>query len=348
MTRARGHRRPRRGARARSAAWSAWRARWWPGCPRWRRGATGWPRRRRALAHRAGPRLGAGWCCRWPPPGAEVLYCPANLAPLASRRTRGADPRRRRHDAARSGTRRRTCAGSARCCRGWPAARGWCSCPSRFSARRGRAGHGHRPGRRSRSCPAASTTASRRTPTPAPARAALGLERGYVLLVGTGSPRKNVGALAATARALGGRGARAGGRPGHGRHYMKTDGQAPRARAGLRARGPAARPLRRRGGAGHAVAARGLRAAVPGGHGQRHAGGGSRPRRAARDLRRCRAAGRPRRPGRGRPRPCWTRRWTRRPASGWWRPGSSARAGSAGERRPRAGPTLLGPLLEAV
>ena len=39
-----------------------------------------------ALAHRAGSRLGAGARCPLLARGARVIYSPANLAPLASRR----------------------------------------------------------------------------------------------------------------------------------------------------------------------------------------------------------------------------------------------------------------------
>ena len=177
----------------------------------------------RALAHRAGH----AWEQAWLPLAAaraEVLYCPANLAPLASRRTAVVI-----HDAA----------GMTHPEWYSPAYVRWqravlprvarrarlVLCPSRFSAEEVARATGIEQGSievvpggvDARFSPNADAGA---------ARAALGLERDYALLVGTQIARKNVGALAATAEALAVQGLDLVA-AGSGRHYMKTDAQAP-------------------------------------------------------------------------------------------------------------------------
>ncbi|HYI36332.1 MAG TPA: glycosyltransferase family 1 protein [Thermoleophilaceae bacterium] len=177
----------------------------------------------RALAHRAGH----AWEQAWLPLAAaraEVLYCPANLAPLASRRTAVLI-----HDAA------------GMTYPEWysPAYVRWqravlprvarrarlVLCPSRFSAEEVARATGIEQssievvpnGVDARFSPDADAGA---------ARAALGLGRDYALLVGTRIARKNVGALASTAEALAAQDLDLVA-AGSGRHYMKTDAQAP-------------------------------------------------------------------------------------------------------------------------
>ena len=177
----------------------------------------------RALAHRAGH----AWEQAWLPLAAaraEVLYCPANLAPLASRRTAVVI-----HDAA----------GMTHPEWYSPAYVRWqravlprvarrarlVLCPSRFSAEEVARATGIEQGSievvpngvDARFSPGADAGA---------ARAALGLGRDYALLVGTRIARKNVGALASTAEALADQGLDLVA-AGSGRHYMKTDAQAP-------------------------------------------------------------------------------------------------------------------------
>ena len=138
---------------------------------------------------------------------------------------------------------------------------------------------------------------------PAPLLRRLGLDRPYVLAVGTDSPRKNLALLDAIAR-----GSRSDGLDvaiaGSTRAYMP--GSPPGARGGsATCPTPTSRALRGRGRVRDAVALRGLRAPLRRGHGRRHAGRGRRPRGAARGLRRRGSARRParrRRLRRGAPR----------------------------------------------
>ncbi len=130
---------------------------------------------------------------------------------------------------------------------------------------------------------------------PARARARYGLERPFVLAVGTVSERKNLAALEAAAGALNARGLDVV-VAGSDRGYLRgpdtslrrlgyvPDELLPHLYAAARVRGGA-------------VPARGLRAGLPGGDGGRSAGGGGAARCAARDGGRRRAAGRSRRPG---------------------------------------------------
>ena len=125
---------------------------------------------------------------------------------------------------------------------------------------------------------------------PLPAARALGLERPYVLALSTRIARKNVGVLATAAAALGERGIELV-TAGSGRSYMRP-GEAPPGRPlGYVPGGAVARPVRGRRGAGAAVRLRGLRPAGARGHGERRPGrrrepdgapGGVRRRRAAR------------------------------------------------------------------
>ena len=128
---------------------------------------------------------------------------------------------------------------------------------------------------------------------PEPVRRALGLDEPYVLVVGTRIARKNFSALAEARRRLRELGINLVA-AGSGRAYMRPGEAPPMQGAGLRAGAPPAGPLRRRAGPGDAIALRGLRPARAGGHGQRRAGGGRQPRRTPRDLWRGRAAGGPR------------------------------------------------------
>ena len=130
---------------------------------------------------------------------------------------------------------------------------------------------------------------------PEPVRRAYGLERPYVLVVGTRIARKNLASLDdGRARRLREHGIELVS-AGSGRAYMRPGETPADARARLRGRPAPARPLRRGAGAGDAVSLRGLRAAGARGDGERRAGGGRRPHGAAGDVRRRRAAGRPRR-----------------------------------------------------
>jgi len=176
-----------------------------------------------ALAHRAGHAWEQGWL-PLATARAEVLYCPANLAPLASRRTAVMI-----HDAA----------GMTRPEWYSPAYVRWqravlprvarrarlVLCPSHFSAEEVAQATGIEQGAievvpngvDARFTPDADARS---------ARSALGLQRDYALLVGTQIARKNVGVLAAAAEALDGQGLDLVA-AGSGRHYMKADAQAP-------------------------------------------------------------------------------------------------------------------------
>ena len=119
------------------------------------------------------------------------------------------------------------------------------------------------------------------------------LDRPYVLAVGTVSERKNLALLARAAQALRGRGIELV-LAGSDRGYLRGAGGADQA-ARLRPRRAAPRAVRGGPGARDAVTLRGVRTAVPRGDGVRDAGRRRRSRGAAGDGRRRRAARRPRR-----------------------------------------------------
>ena len=117
---------------------------------------------------------------------------------------------------------------------------------------------------------------------PSPARAAFGLERPYVLTVGSLIARKNFDALAQAADTLRAKGSTWSRRAQAAATCARAE-RGPRAR--LRGPGAPARPLRGRGRVHAAVAVRGLRPARAGGDGLRRAGGGIGQGRVARGVR---------------------------------------------------------------
>ena len=118
----------------------------------------------------------------------------------------------------------------------------------------------------------------------AAARAAFGLERPYVLTVGSLIARKNLEALTQAADALRREGIDLVA-AGSGRGYMRAGASSVR-ELGLRGRGAPARALRRSRRVHAPLALRGLRPARAGGDGLRRPGGGVRPGSAAGGVRR--------------------------------------------------------------
>ena len=127
---------------------------------------------------------------------------------------------------------------------------------------------------------------------PAPLLRRLGLDRPYVLAVGTDGPRKNLALLDRIAPELAEHGLDVV-IAGSTRPYLPRSAAGRRAAARLRPRRGPSRALRGRRRVRDALALRGLRAALRRGDGRRNAGRGRRPRGAARGLRRRRSARRP-------------------------------------------------------
>ena len=213
--------------------------------------------------------------------GAGALLCPANLAPVAHPRTSSSSTTRRRC-AIPAGTRAATPPRSGGLlpliARARAARHHGLGVLARRADRAARARAGARQRRARRGRPRLLA----RRPTRERARAALGLERPYVLCVASHTARKNLAALVPAAR---------GARRRGDRRRRRRRPPAPVRRRGRARRAAAARPrprpaaagaLRRRRGVRAPVALRGLRAAGAGGDGGRDAGRGRRRRRAAR------------------------------------------------------------------
>ncbi len=269
-----------------------------------------------------------------------MLYCPANLAPVASRRTVVVihDLAALRHPGWYSSVyasyqkRIAAAAGPARPAGDRPV--------GVLAARAGR-GSRSRPGPHRRGASTASTAASRRTPTSSRCAAPSASSGPYILVVGTRIARKNLASLAEARRPAARRRASSSCRPAR---AAPTCAPARRRRCARSATWTTVHlpgPLRGSAGAGDAVALRGLRPAGARGDGQRRARGGRRPDRAARDLRRRRPAGGPRRRrGAGR-RPARAPPPTRACASGWCRrawnePRTSTGTAAPGSPTPRS------------